>query len=128
MALYESTFITRQDLSRQDVTRLTDAMSGIVSTGGGKIVKTEYWGIRNLAYRIKKNRKGHYAMLAFDAPADAVKELDRNLRINEEIVRFMTVRVEAISEEPSVVLSQGRTREEGEEGFPGAPANDDVVA
>ncbi len=72
MPLYESTFITRQDLSRQDVTKLTESMSAIVAQGGGKVVKDEYWGLRNLAYKINKSRKGHYVMLAIDSPAAEV--------------------------------------------------------
>lgn len=113
MPLYESTFITRQDMSKQDVTRLTDQFADIIAKEGGKVVKTEYWGLRNLAYKIKKNRKGHYSMLALDAPASAVKEMERNMRINEEVVRTLTVKVDAISEEPSAILNTRGSREEG---------------
>lgn len=112
MPLYESTFITRQDLSRQDITKLTDGFTAIVEQGGGKVVKNEYWGIRNLSYRIRKNRKGHYAMLAIDAPAAAIKEMERTMRINEDIVRALTVRVEAIEEAPSAMMQQSRSRED----------------
>ncbi len=112
MPLYESTFITRQDLSRQDVTKLTDSMSAIVAQGGGKVVKDEYWGLRNLAYKINKSRKGHYVMLAIDAPAAAVIEMERNLRHNEDVVRLLTIRVDALEEGPSAMMSQSRAREE----------------
>ena len=106
MPLYESTFITRQDLSRQDITKITDSFVSIVEQGGGKIVKNEYWGLRNLAYRIRKNRKGHYAMLAIDAPIAAVKEMERNMGINEDIIRVLTVRVDAMDATPTVMLQQ----------------------
>ena len=112
MSLYESTFITRQDLSRQDITKLTDSLTAIVEQGGGKIVKNEYWGIRSLAYRIRKNRKGHYTMLAIDAPPAAISEMERNMRINEDIIRTLTVRVEAIEEGPSAMMQQSRGRDE----------------
>lgn len=113
MPLYESTFITRQDLSKQDVTRLTDLFSSIITKEGGKVVKSEYWGLRNLAYKIQKNRKGHYTMLGLDAPAAAVKEMERNMRINEEVVRTLTIRVDEISQEPSPILNTRGNREEG---------------
>ena len=125
MPLYESTFIARQDLSKQDVTRLTDAFSDIVTKEGGKVVKTEYWGLRNLTYRIKKNRKGHYTLLALDAPAAAIKELERNMHINEEVVRTLTVRVDAISQDPSPIMN---TRGGREEGFGGDTAEAVVAA
>ena len=112
MPLYESTFITRQDLSRQDITKITDGFGAIVEQGGGKIVKNEYWGLKSLAYRIRKNRKGHYAMLAIDAPPAAIKEMERNLRINEDIIRALTVRVETIEEGPTCMMQQSRGRDD----------------
>ena len=113
MPLYESTFITRQDMSRQDITKLCDSFTAIIEQGGGKIVKNEYWGLRNFAYRINKSRKGHYTMLAIDAPAAAIKEMERNIGINEDILRSLTVRVEEIEEGPSAMMQQSRTREDG---------------
>lgn len=113
MPLYESTFIARQDLSKQDVTKLADNFSNLITQGGGKVVKNEYWGLRGLAYKINKSRKGHYVMLAIDAPAVAVKEMERNLRINEDVVRSLTIRVDEIEEGPSAMLQQSRSREEG---------------
>ena len=113
MPLYEATFITRQDLSRQDVSKLSDSLTAIVEQGGGKVVKNEYWGLRSLAYRIRKNRRGHYNMLAIDAPAAAIKEMERNMRINEDIIRGLTIRVDAIEEGPSAMMQQARSRDEG---------------
>lgn len=113
MPLYEATFITRQDLSRQDITKLGDSLTSIVEQGGGKVVKNEYWGLRSLAYRIRKNRRGHYSMLAIDAPAPAIKEMERNMRINEDIIRALTIRVEEIEEGPSAMMQQSRSRDEG---------------
>lgn len=127
MPFYESTFIARQDLSKQDIARLTDNFSNIVIANGGKIVKTEYWGLRNLAYRIKKNRKGHYSMLAIDAPAEAVKELERNMGISEEVMRAITIRVEKIDEAPSAIMQQRSSREDSY-GDEGAPAEETPAA
>lgn len=112
MPFYESTFIARQDLSRQDITKLTESMSAIVAQGGGKVVKDEYWGLRNLAYKINKSRKGHYIMLSVDAPAPAVKEMERNLRHNEDVIRQLTIRVDAIDDAPSAMMQQQRGRDE----------------
>jgi small subunit ribosomal protein S6 len=112
MPLYESTFIARQDLSKQDVNKIADSLGTIVEQGGGKVVKNEYWGLRSLSYRINKNRKGHYTMLAIDAPAPAIKEMERNIRINEDIVRALTVRVDEIPEGPSVMMQQARSRDD----------------
>ena len=106
MPLYESTFVVRQDVSRADVSKLTDTFAEIITAGGGKIVKNEYWGLRNLAYRIKKNRKGHYVMLALDAPFDAVKEMERNMGIHEDVIRTLTVRVDAHEEGPSAMMQK----------------------
>ncbi len=112
MPLYESTFVTRQDISRADVNKLIDIFTDLVKQHGGKIVKNEYWGLRNLAYRIKKNRKGHYVMLALDASHEAVKELERNMGLHEDVIRHLTVRVDAIEEGPSAMLQKGGRDEE----------------
>ena len=106
MALYEATFIARRDISTQDVTKLTDQFSAIITSNGGKVVKSEYWGLRNMAYRVKKNKKGHYVMLGLDAPSAAVKELERNLHLNEDVIRNLTVRVEEIETAPSAPLKE----------------------
>lgn len=111
MPLYEHTLIARQDISSQQVDTLVDEVKALVSEKGGSVVKTEYWGLRNLQYRIRKNRKGHYAHLGLDAPAGAVAELERQLRINEDVLRYMTVRVDAIDPEtPSPILAKREER------------------
>src|SRR5690606_37423724 len=94
MALYEHIFLARQDVSAQQVEELTNALTEVLVSGGGKITKNEYWGLKTLSYRIRKNRKAHYSLLNIDAPATAVAEMERQMRINEDILRFMTVRVD----------------------------------
>lgn len=122
MPLYECTFIARQDLSRQDVGKIADAMIAIVEQGGGKIVKNEYWGLKTLAYKVDKHRKGHYNMLGIDAPAPTMKEVERNLGINEDVVRNLTIRVDELDGSPSVMMQQTRTRDDLPE------AGEDIVA
>lgn len=112
MPFYESTFITRQDMSRQDITKLTESVGAIINQGGGKVVKDEYWGLRSLAYKIQKSRRGHYVMLGIDAPAPAVKEMERNLRHNEDVVRLLTIRVDALEEGPSAMMQQATSPNE----------------
>ena len=109
MALYESVFITRQDISSSQAEALVDSFAEIIANTGGSVPKKEYWGLRNLAYRIKKNRKGHYALLNIDAPPAAIAEMERNMRLNEDVLRFLTVRVDELDEGPSPVL---RSRDE----------------
>jgi small subunit ribosomal protein S6 len=112
MPLYENVFIARQDISAAQVEALADTFTGIVAAQGGQVTKREYWGLRNLAYRIKKNRKGHYILFNLDAPPPAVNELERNMRINEDVLRYITVRVEALEEGPSAVMqNRGRGEE-----------------
>jgi len=95
MALYEHLLIARQDISAQAVDALATHLKTIVEGEGGVVVKQEYWGLRGLAYRIKKNRKGHYVLLNIDAPAKAVFELERQLKINEDVLRYITVKVDS---------------------------------
>ncbi|HKW55077.1 MAG TPA: 30S ribosomal protein S6 [Stellaceae bacterium] len=109
MPFYENVFIARQDISAAQVEALADTFTGIVAAQGGQVTKREYWGLRNLAYRIKKNRKGHYILFNLDTPPPAVNELERNMRINEDVLRYITVRVEALEEGPSAVM-QNRGR------------------
>lgn len=104
MALYEHVFIARQDVSATQVENITADFSKIIEDNDGKVAKSEYWGLKGLAYRIKKNRKGHYVMLHLDAPHAAVAEMERQVRLNEDILRYMTVRVEELEEGQSVVL------------------------
>ena len=108
MPLYESVFIARQDVSAGTVDNLTDDFEKIITENGGSVARREYWGLRNLAFRIKKNRKGHYVMLNLDAPADAVHEMERNMRLNEDVLRYMTIRLEELREEPSPMV-HGKT-------------------
>jgi len=112
MPLYESVFIARQDIPAQEVETLADNFAGIVTENGGQIVKRENWGLRNLAYRIKKNRKGHYVMFNIDAPAPAVAEMERNMRISEDVLRYLTIRVDEIEEGPSAMLQSRHARED----------------
>ena len=123
MAFYEHVVIARQDISPQQAEALNDQLQTIIQEGGGTVAKIEYWGLRNLTYRIKKNRKGHYSLLALDAPSAAVKEMERQLSINEDVLRFLTVKVEELDLELSPVLARReRERErERERGGPSSP-------
>ena len=112
MALYEHVFLARQDLAQAQVDALAEAATKIVTEGQGKVVKTESWGLRSIAYRIAKNRKAHYVMLEIDAPGGVVAELERQTAINEDIIRYMTVRVDAHEQGPSAMMRRGeRDRE-----------------
>jgi small subunit ribosomal protein S6 len=104
LALYENVFIARQDVPATQVEALTTQFSELVTGLGGTVSKKEYWGLRSLTFRIKKNRKGHYTLLNIDAPPAAVKELERTMSINEDIIRYLTVRVDALEEGPSAVM------------------------
>jgi small subunit ribosomal protein S6 len=110
MPAYEHVLIARQDISPAQAETLNEELKALIESLGGHIAKIEYWGLRNLTYRIKKNRKGHYSLLAIDAPPAAVKEMERQIAINEDVLRFMTVRVEALDLELSPVLAR-RDRE-----------------
>ena len=111
MALYEHVFLARQDLSQAQVDALAATATEIVEAHQGKVVKTESWGLKNLAYKIQRNRKAHFVLLNIDAPAGTVAELERQTGINEDIIRWMTVKVEAHEEGPSVQMrKQDRER------------------
>jgi small subunit ribosomal protein S6 len=107
MALYENVFIARQDVPATQVETLTNQFAELVVAQGGTVQKKEYWGLRSLTFRIKKNRKGHYTLMNIDAPAAAVKELERTMSINEDIIRYLTVRVDSLEEGPSAVMQRG---------------------
>jgi small subunit ribosomal protein S6 len=112
MPLYETVFIARQDISGPQVDTLADQFTAIVAEQGGEVKKRENWGLRNLAFRIKKNRKGHYVLFNLDAPPAAVAEMERNMRLNEDVLRYITIRVEELEEGPSVMLqNRGRSDE-----------------
>jgi len=113
MPLYEHTVIARQDISPAQMETLTENLSQIIKDNGGKIAKTEFWGLRTLQYKIRKNRKGHYALLNIDAPAAAVHELERQEKINEDILRIMTIRVEEHDPEPSAILTRRDRNDRG---------------
>ncbi|MCG8695363.1 MAG: 30S ribosomal protein S6 [Minwuiales bacterium] len=116
MPYYESVLIARQDISSQQVDSLTESLTAIIGENGGQVTKTEYWGLRNLAYRINKNRKGHYVLLNLDAPAGAVQEFERNMRINEDVLRYLTIKVEELEEGPSIQMQSRQAREERHRG------------
>ena len=114
MPLYEHVFLARQDLAQAQVDALAENATKIIADNGGKVVKTETWGLRGLAYRIAKNRKAHYVMLDVDAPAPAMAELERQTGINEDVIRYMTIRVEDHEKGPSAMMrKQDRDRERG---------------
>lgn len=112
MAFYENVFIARQDISQPQAEALSEAFAKVVADLGGKVPKREYWGLRNLAFRIKKNRKGHYLLLNIDGPAAAVHEMERQMRINEDVIRYLTVRVEELEEGPSAMMRARDQRDE----------------
>jgi len=117
MALYEHVFLARQDLAQAQVDALAEIATKIVEDNQGKVVKTETWGLRSLAYKIAKNRKAHYVMLEIDAPAGVVAELERQTQINEDIIRYMTVKVDAHEQGPSAMMRKGeRDGRRGERG------------
>jgi len=125
MAFYEHVLITRQDISPQQAETLNEELKALIEGQGGHIAKIEYWGLRNLAYRIKKNRKGHYSLLAIDAPSAAVKEMERLLSINEDVLRYLTLRVEQLDLELSPVLARrDRDRERRFDEVPGLEGRD----
>jgi small subunit ribosomal protein S6 len=118
MPLYEHVFLARQDLAQAQVDALAENATKIIEGNGGKIAKTETWGLRSLAYRIQKNRKAHYVMLDIDAPAPAIAELERQTQINEDVIRYMTVRVDAHEQGPSAMMrrSERSDRDRGDRG------------
>ena len=105
MTTYEHVFIARQDVSPQQVDALLETFKNVITEGGGQVGKTEYWGLRNMAYRIRKNRKGHYVLMNIDAPSAAVAEMERQMRIHEDILRFLTLRISTLSDKPSPMMS-----------------------
>lgn len=118
MPLYESVFIARQDLTPAQVETLSGTVSDLLKTNGATVTKTEQWGLRTLAYRIRKNKKGHYVLMNIDAPAAAIHEMERTMRINEDVLRYLTIRMEELEEGPSAVLR--KREEDSREGFDGS--------
>ena len=117
MPLYEHVFLARQDASAQQVEDLTNQITGVITGLGGKITKTENWGVRSLTYRMNKNRKAHFVMLNIDGPSAVVAEIERQERINEDVIRYLTVRVEEHEEGPSAMMRKAdRDRERDDRG------------
>ncbi|MEM7295291.1 MAG: 30S ribosomal protein S6 [Pseudomonadota bacterium] len=116
MPLYEHVFISRQDLSNTQAEGLIEHFGTVLSDNGGKLLDQEYWGVKTMAYKINKNRKGHYAFLRTDAPADAVQEMERLMRLHEDVMRVMTIKVKAHDEGPSIQMQKrdDRDRDRGE--------------
>ena len=120
MPLYECVLIARNDVTQQQVEQLADTIAAQLEGEGDSVQKREYWGLRSLAYRIKKNRKGHYMLLGLDAKPATLKEMERQLGLNEDVLRFLTIRVDAIEEGPSAILSRkSEDRGERDRGFRG---------
>ena len=121
MPYYENVFIARQDISSTQVEAITDAMVEIITKDGGTIARSEYWGLKSLAYRMKKNKKGHFVLFNFDASIDAVREMERQMGLHEDVLRIMTLRTDDLPEDPSVMLASrserggryGRDRDRG---------------
>jgi small subunit ribosomal protein S6 len=116
MPLYEHVFLARQDLAQAQVDALAENATKIITDNGGTVVKTETWGLRSLAYRIQKNRKAHYVMLEVEAPAPVVAELERQTQINEDVVRYMTIKVDAHEAGPSAMMRRNERSERGDRG------------
>jgi small subunit ribosomal protein S6 len=120
MPLYEHVFLVRQDASLPQVEALASQFRTVIESNGGTVSKTESWGLRSINFRIRKNRKAHYTLLNIDAPAPAVAEMERQMSINEDVIRFMTVRVEELEEGPSAILRQSKARDRDDDrGFGG---------
>ena len=116
MPLYEHVYLARQDLSTQQVEELTTLLSGVITQNGGKITKTEYWGLKSLSYRIAKNRKAHLTLLNVEAPSAALNEVERQERLSEDVLRYLTIRVDAAEEGPSAMMRKSDRDDRGERG------------
>ena len=116
MPLYEHVFIARQDLSNTQAEGLIEHFGAILADNGGTLVENEYWGVKTMAYKINKNRKGHYAYLRTDAPAQAVQEMERLMRLHEDVMRVLTIKVDAHEEGPSVQMQKRDDRDRGDRG------------
>jgi small subunit ribosomal protein S6 len=114
MPLYEHVFIARQDLSNTQAEALIEHFSTVLADNGGKVVESEYWGVKTMAYKINKNRKGHYAFVKSDAPASAVLEMERLMRLHDDVMRVLTIKVDAHTDGPSVQMQKRDDRERGD--------------
>jgi small subunit ribosomal protein S6 len=133
MPLYEHVFLARQDVTSQQVESMIDTYKGVIEQNGGRLEKIEMWGVKSLAYRIKKNRKAHFTLLNIDAPPAALAEMERQMQISEDVLRFMTIRVEELEQEPSAMMQKRdrddrkdreRGRRRDDEGFGGGFGGD----
>jgi len=122
MALYEHVFIARQDISNAQAEGLIEHFGQVLADNGGKVIDSEYWGLKTIAFKINKNRKGHYAFLKLDAPAPAVHEMERLMRLHDDVMRMMTISVEEHEEGPSAVV---QSRNQRDERGPRRPRRDD---
>jgi small subunit ribosomal protein S6 len=116
MPLYEHVYLARQDISTQQLDALTDQFKAVITSHGGSVAKSEYWGVKSLAYRIKKNRKAHFSLLNIDAPPAAITEVERQMGINEDVLRFMTIRVDEHEEGPSAMMRKRDDDDRGDRG------------
>ena len=116
MSFYEHVFIMRQDLSNTQAESLIEHFGTVLADNGGKVVENEYWGVKTMAYKINKNRKGHYAYLRTDAPATAVLEMERLMRLHDDVMRILTIKVDAHEEGPSVQMQKRDERDRGDRG------------
>jgi len=119
MPLYECVLMARNDITQQQVETIVDTMAATLAEQGGEVKKREYWGLRGLAYRIKKNRKAHYMLLGIDAPPVAMQEMERQLGLHEDVLRSLTLRIEAIEEGPSAILARRGEERDRDRGFRG---------
>ena len=126
MRLYESVFIARQDITSAQVEAMADEFAEIITSAGGSIKKREYWGLRSLAYRIKKNRKGHYVMFNMETGPEALREYERIMGLNEDVLRFLNLNIEDVEEGPSIIM-QGKTdrSSRGQRDYSDSDARDD---
>ena len=124
MALYEHVYLARQDVTPKQVEAFTEQFKGIITAGGGNVAKIEYWGVKSLTYRIKKNRKAHFTLLNIDAPPAAITEMERQMGINEDILRFMTIKVEEMEEGPSAMMRKRDDSDRDDRGDRRGPRGD----
>lgn len=111
MPLYEHVFLARQDITAQQAATLLKTYQGVIEENGGKVAKTEYWGLKTLAYKIRKNRKAHYTLMNIDAPHEAVAEMERQMNLSTDVIRFLTIRVKELDEKPTVMMKRSDDRD-----------------
>ncbi|MGI9422834.1 MAG: 30S ribosomal protein S6 [Hyphomicrobiaceae bacterium] len=125
MPLYEHVYLARQDVSQQQVDALTSEFKQLIEENGGSVGKTEYWGVKSLTYKIKKNRKAHFTLMNIEAPSDIVSEMERRMRLSTDILRFMTIKVDSHDTEPSAQMRKNDRDDRRGGGFRGGPRGGD---